>query len=101
MASPPPCGLRRGPVGRQPARSFGDVGAAELGDWEVAADEVARLQLHDGRIDYIARALDEAVAAGVEDAARRRVRRAGDLAAEPDAARRLAVDARHRRQERL
>ena len=62
---------------------------------------VPGLDLDERRLGHLAQALDEPMAARVEDTAARRVGRARDLALEADAGRRLAVDGRDGRQECL
>src|SRR5262245_677465 len=68
---------------------------------DMAANDMTERQLLNRRLDRVARALDEARAARVEDTCRRRLGRARDLALELDANAWLAIDSRNRREQRL
>ena len=99
---------RRRRLGRRSPRPAGGLllgrvllQLAQLLDGVVAAPEVAGLDLLELRLLLVADVADVARAAGVEDAARRRVGVAGDLALEPDPLALLAVDLRDRGQQRL
>ena len=74
---------------------------AQLLDGVVAAPEVPGLDLLELRLLLVADVADVARAAGVEDAARRRVGVAGDLPLEPDPLALLAVHLRDGGQQRL
>src|SRR4051794_21819865 len=74
---------------------------AELLDGQVALGGMAGGEFDRLRFDNVAQAGDEAIAASMEDATRRRVGGARDLAAERDAGLLFAVDTRHRREQCL
>ncbi len=73
----------------------------ELVGRNVTAHHVAVAGIEHGRLGDIADALDEPVASRMEHTAAGRIGRAGDLAVQGDALAFLAIDARHRRQQRL
>ena len=78
-----------------------DLETTQLLDRDVAAHQMAGLRLDERRLLLLADRAQLAVAAGVEDAARGRGRRARDLALEPDPLAAAAVDRRDGREERL
>src|SRR6202011_3437942 len=89
-------------VVRPPGRRAADLlHLAQILDGDVAADEVARLALDQGRLFGYADVAQEARTAGVEDAAGGRVGRARDLALETDARLGLSVQDRGRGEQRL
>jgi MFS family permease len=85
-----------GPVRARRTAAVDGLQSAQLLKRNMAADPVSRLLLDQLRLRRLADLPDLARATRLERAARRRVRRAGDLALQPDAEAVEVVDAGHR-----